>query len=437
MKIEEVINNPKRVSIDSRTIKAGGVFIAIKGKTLDGHDFVKKAFDKGARVAIVQSVPKLSSGHENRLIKVRDTLRALGDIAKAHRQKFRTPVIAVTGSNGKTTTKDMIAHVLSADYNVLKNESSKNNLVGLPLTLLGLRPKHEICVLEMGMNHFGEINRLSEIASPHIGVITNVGPAHLEFLGKLKNVFIAKSELLSHLERGDIAILNKDDIFLGGMKRRGARKIYFGINKKCRFQARNLVDRQNRWFFTIGERENFQVPLLGRHNIYNALAAIAVARQFNIDFAVIQKRIKSFRQISSGRLVHKNIRSIEILDDSYNSNPLSMECAIDTLARYKTKGKRIIVSGDMTELGEKARAMHETMGDMIARSPVRVLITLGNLSRFVNKAAKHKGLKSLYHARSHADAAAFLKSVAEPGDVVLVKGSRSMEMEKVIEKFKR
>ena len=432
----EVEGNPKLISIDSRTIKKGGIFVAIKGRRFDGHDFVKEAFKKGAKLAIVSRKPKLAPRHKKRLITVRDTVKALGDIAASHRAGFNIPVIAITGTNGKTTAKDIVAHVLSSRYNVLKNETSKNNYIGLPLTLLKLEKKHDVAVVEMGMSRFGEIGRLSEIAKPDIGVITNIGPAHMESLGTLKNIFIAKSELLKRLRGDGPAILNKDDAYLRGIKGLKCRKIYFGIDSSCSFQATNLSYRKNKWSFRLNGKEAFEFSLLGRHNIYNALIAIAVARRFALDFSTIAEKIRSYRQILSMRLGFKNIRGIGILDDTYNSNPSSMECAIDTLARYNTRGKKIVVSGDMLELGKKAKTMHEAIGRILARSPVDVLITHGRLSMFMNKEAGHGGMDGLYHARSHSDAADFLRKIAKPSDVVLVKGSRGMRMEKVIEKFK-
>lgn len=430
------IKNQNSISIDTRTIKKDEIFIAIKGERFDGHDFVKEAFRKGAKSAIVSKGVKFPPKYEERLIRVKDTVEALGEIAKAHRLKFNIPIIAITGSNGKTTSKDMAAFVLSAKYNVLKNETSKNNLIGLPLTLLKLEGKHQIVVLEMGMNHFGEIARLCDIAKPNIGVITNIGPSHLEFLGTLKNVFLAKSELLKSLPRDGIAILNRDDIFLRNAKGLKCKKLYFGIRERCAFQAKNLENKRDKWHFSIGKQENFELPLFGKHNVYNALIAVALARQFGLKSSVIRKKLSLYKKAPSMRLELKNIRGFKILDDSYNSNPFSMECAIDTLRLCNTKGKRIVVSGDMMELGKGAKAMHGNIGRMISKSHVDILVTLGSLSKFMSKGARTGGMRHLYHAKSHNDAAKFLKDVAEPGDIILVKGSRAMQMERVIEELR-
>jgi UDP-N-acetylmuramoyl-tripeptide--D-alanyl-D-alanine ligase len=430
--IKRLADRARRISIDTRTIRKGDAFLAIKGKTHDGHDFVREAFKKGAIRAVVSRIDKNTSSYAERLIKVDDTLRTLGDIAAECRLKFKVPVVAVTGSNGKTTTKDIIAHVLSARYTVLKNESSKNNLIGLPLTLLGLSDRHDVAVLEMGMNRLGEIDRLSEIANPHIGVVTNIGPSHLEFLGTLKKVFIAKCELLKRLSREDTAVLNKDDPYLRRISGIRPKKIYFGIETKCHFQASDLLFRDKGWLFSVGEEKNLKLNLLGKHNIYNALAAIAVARLFGIDFPAIKEALASFRNTSKMRLEIKNVRGMEILDDSYNSNPLSMERAVETLAGYNASGKRIIVCGDMLELGGKSREMHEAVGRIIAASGADILVTMGKYSRFTNKTASKKGLDTSYHADSHKSAAEFLRKNTRAGDVILVKGSRAMQMEKVI-----
>jgi len=434
MPLKEVLKNPGSVSIDTRTIKKGDIFFAIKGKKFDGHDFVKEAFLKGASKAVVQKLPKGSSSYRKHLIKVKDTITALGIIARTHRLKFNIPVVAITGTNGKTTAKDITAHVLSAKYNVLKNESSKNNLIGLPLTLLKLTKKHDIAVVEMGMNRLGEIGMLSRIVIPKIGVITNIGPSHLEFLGTLKNVFAAKSELLKHLPRDGTAILNKDDYYLSGIQKKPYTKICFGIENPCDFQATNLSRFKNIWSFRInGGSDVFQSSLLGKHNIYNALIAISVARKFDIDYETIKKQSCSYKQKCPMRLEHKKLRGLEVLDDSYNSNPLSMECAINTLINYTSDGKKIIVSGDMLELGKNAEKMHEEIGRSIASNPIDTLITVGKLSKFVSKGAKRAGMNRMYHAHSHRDAAEFLCKITKPGDVVLVKGSRGAEMEKIIQ----
>ena len=435
MHIDEIAKKANSISINTRTIKRGDIFIAIKGNKFDGHDFTEQAFKKGASAAIVSKKLRLPHKYQTRTMRVKDTLWALGEIARAHRLKFNIPVLAITGSNGKTTAKEITAHVLSQKFNVLKNETSKNNLIGLPLTLLKLRKKHDIVVLELGMNKRGEIDRLSEIAKPCVGVITNIGASHLEFLKTLKNIFIAKKELLKHLGENDAVMLNADDKHLRGIKKLKCKKIYFGIEKKCSFQAKNISHKNGKWSFSLGA-EVFEPALFGKHNIYNALIAIAAARYFGINYSKIAGKIKSFRQNCPMRMELKKVRGVNVLDDSYNSNPLSMERAIDTLTEYDTNGKRIIVSGDMLELGNGAKILHEKIGGLIAARPIGALITFGKLSEFVAARAGCNGMKDIYRAKSHRHAASLLKAIAQPEDVVLVKGSRAMQMEKIIEAFK-
>ena len=432
---EYIINNPTRIVTDSRKIKKGDVFLAIKGKNFDGHDFVKRAFSKGARGAIVSKDLNLPYGMSGKLIKTRDTLDFLGFIAKIHRSKFNIPVIAITGSNGKTTAKEMLAHILSSKFNVLKTRFSENNLIGIPLTLLKLTKKHDIAVIEVGTNHKGEIDHLCDILKPDIGVITNIGPSHLEFLNNLNNVFMAKSELLNNLPKNGLAVLNKDDIYLRKIKNTTFKRIYFGIKNKCEFQAKDLTYSNNRWHFTLGNSINFETSILGRHNTYNALLAIAIARVFKIDFKTIASRIKSFKNSCPMRLEPKKEKGIIIINDSYNSNPLSMKCALEALLSYESRGRRIVVSGDMLELGKDSRRMHENVGSVMAKGKVDALITLGEMSKFTEKRAKRLGLKKTYHAKTPNHAATILKSIIKKGDVVLVKGSRALKLEKVVEKF--
>ena len=437
MKLEDLTRYSQAISIDSRTIKKGDLFVAIKGKRFDGHDFIKAAFKKGAGAALVSRKAPARYSNKYSLVRVENTVRALGELARLHRMKFKVPVVAITGSSGKTTAKDMIAFVLSRRYSVLASESSKNNLIGLPLTLLGLNETHHIVVLEMGMNHLGEIDRLCSIAEPHIGVVTNIGPSHLEHLGTVRNVFRAKSELLKRLDKGDTVFLNGDDNFLRKPGRMKCNCVYFGIDKSCKFRAENIHHERGKWNFSLGKQMNFELGLLGKHNIYNALSAICVGVHFGIDLATIVKRIRAFRPIQPKRLELKKIGGIQVIDDSYNSNPPSMRRAIEVLSAYKTRGRRIALCGDMGELGKRTGYMHRAIGGLIGGSSVDTLITSGDLSRLMGEEARKSGAKDTYHAKSHIDARNILRRVAKPGDVVLIKGSRAMEMERVIEKLRQ
>lgn len=429
-------------SIDSRTVREGDIFIAIKGGHFDGHDFMNSAFKKGAAGAIVSEDTgkrKARGAGRKVIVLVKDTVKALCQIARGHRMKFRDlKVVAVTGSNGKTTTKELIAKALSPRFNVLKNEASFNNFIGLPLTLLRLTPKHTACVLEMGMNHPGEIGALAEIARPQTGVITNIGPSHLEFLKTLKNIFIAKSELLENLSGRRAAILNKDDEFLKNIKPKNpCRKVFFGIDSECDFQAGAVEYRLGAWNFRLRDYV-FRIPLLGAHNVYNALAAIAAASALGADLGSIREALKNFKLKCPGRMSSMNVNGLSIIDDTYNSNPLSMRYAVNTLSECKAKGRRILVTGDMLELGGAAKAFHADIGKLVAQSRIDVLITMGALSKFAARSALTYGMpkRCVFEAGSHNDAASFLKRISGPGDVVLIKGSRNMAMEKIIKNIR-
>ena len=248
---------------------------------------------------------------------------------------------------------------------------------------------------------------------------------------------MAKSELLKHLGVGALAVLNIDDEYLKKVKMLKCKKIYFGINRRCVFQAKAVRHENNKWIFSVSNTKNFKLGLFGKHNIYNALIAILLGRQFNIGFSRIRQRIALYKQVAPMRLELGKVKGVAILNDSYNSNPQAMKCAVEALESFRGSGKKIVISGDMLELGKRARIMHEAAGEMVARRNVDALITLGKLSKFMNKKAKCFGMENLYHAESHKDAARFLKKIVSPGDVVLVKGSRGMGMEKVIERFKK
>jgi len=368
---------------------------------------------------------------------VPDSLRALGDIAQYHRRKFNIPVIGITGSNGKTTVKELVAHILSAKYNTLKNNGTENNLIGLPLTLLRLKKQHEVAVLEMGANHVGEIKRLSYILRPTIGLITNIGPSHLEYFKDLKTVLKAKSEILSNISRHGSIVLNRDDKFLKQLPCR-LNTITFGIRKKSDFQATNITQIDQKLQFDLNGKIRFKLNLAGRHNIYNALASIAVAQHLKVKIETIRKTLAEFKPLPM-RMNLDRIKGINIIDDTYNSNPLSTECAIQFLSNFKTRGKKILVAGDMLELGNRAKYFHQRIGKLTADSLINNLITVGELSSETHSTARKFGMKkeTIWRCVSVDNAACILNKITRPGDVVLVKGSRAMGMEKIIKKLKR
>lgn len=425
-----------KISTDSRTIKKGEFFLALSGPNFSGSDFVKDALKKGAMGAIAENMPLTDAGHGKVLIKVKNGTKALQDIAACHRNKFVIPVICVTGSNGKTTVKDMTAAVLSTYYNVLKNEGTKNNHIGVPQTLLKLQPDHDMCVLELGTNHRGEIRALAAIARPTIAVLTNIGASHLEFLKDLNGVYEEKKDILKFLDKkSGIVILNGDDEFLSKIKGPKSRVVRYGLKKSNNFSAEIVSTDKDRIAFLVNGKEGIELNLLGVHNVYNALAAIAVATRFKIGYDHIKNALALFRPTSM-RLDLINAGKIDIINDSYNSNPLSMKTAVEAMKSHSARA-RWVVSGDMLELGKQSAHFHRMVGEMIASAGIEGLLTFGEFSKHTLSAALGAGMneKRLWHCATHDEIVDILKEVMQDGDLVLVKGSRSMRMEKVVDKL--
>lgn len=430
------------VSIDSRNIKAGELFIAIKGEHFDGHSFIQQAIEKGA-VAVIfcPSVKQnicLRKPRKAAFIQVKNTLKALGDIAHYHRQRFNIPIIAVTGSNGKTTTKEMIAATLKRKYCVLKNEATLNNLIGLPLSLLKLEPKHKVAVIEMGMSRFGEIARLTRILRPSFGIITNIGPSHLHKLKDLGAVAEAKAELLKNLDSNATAILNKDDRFFETISNQNfkARVVTFGINKPSNFRVTHYSYKEGKLYFIVNDKYPFFLKILGEHNLYNALASIAVCSQLNINYGMFLRSLSTFSSLPLRGEV-KRVGRVTIIDDGYNSNPQSLASAIRILLQYKCKRKKILVIGDMLELGRKEKFYHTCLGKIIGASGVDMLLTFGELSKALAQSAEKQGMSknSIFVCNNKHKVVEILLDKVSPGDAILIKGSRLMNMEEITRCF--
>ena len=423
------------ISTDSRTIVKGEFFLPLKGNNFDGEKFIGEVFKKGAMGAFTTSHGPwtLATGHI--IIQVKDTTDALHKIAHANRMEFDIPVIGVTGSNGKTTVKDMIAGVLSSKFNVLKNEGTKNNHIGLPQTLLKLNKDHDACVLEMGTNHKGEVRLLADIARPDIAVITNIGPSHLEFLKDLNGVLKSKKEIFEFFSKDNIAILNGDDEYLSEVKRDKFKVVRFGLNKANEFKASIISTEKGKIDFLVNGEFPFVLNIAGIHNVHNALAAIAVARHFKLDYESIKKKLAGYAPPSM-RLNVKNIDGVIIINDAYNSNPLSMRAALETVKIYPAKA-RWVVSADMLELGKKENYFHAAVGKAIARGGFDGLVTFGDLSRHMSSAALKSGMPKdrVWHCSTRDEVTDILRKVIKEGDVVLVKGSRAMKMEEVVERL--
>jgi len=425
------------ISIDTRTMKKRAAFIAIKGDRFDGHDFIATAIKRGAACIITERRLRLPLPCGVASLEVKNTVSALGALAKAWREKFSIPVIGVTGSNGKTTTKDMIAQVLSKRLCVLKNEGTKNNHIGVPLTLLNLHKNHDVAVLELGTNHPGEIAYLADIAGPTCGVITTIGPAHLEHFGTISGVMREKYALVERLRRPAIALLNADDDALRQRLLQKNGRIFhvgFGIKHRADFFASRLSHEGSRISFLLNYRTRCIVRTPGEHNIYNALCAAAVGRMFGLSYPEISSCLESFR-FPPGRLEPARRKKVFFLNDSYNANPQSLHYALRALARAVTRGKKIFVMGDMLELGRRAKEFHAQAGKQAA-AICDCLIAVGTLARTAAASARAAGLprRNIFLCSSSRRAASLLHDRIKVGkdDIVLVKGSRAMKMEEVI-----
>ena len=423
------------VCIDSRLVQKGELFIAVKGEIFDGHDFIADVIAKGISVVLVHK-PVLIADPRISVIHVQDTARALGDVARFHRLRFKVPVIALTGSAGKTTTKEMMATVLGRRYKVLKNEGTQNNHIGVPLTLLKLKPGHQMVVLECGTNQPGDILWLADVARPDVAVFTNIGESHLEELKTPAGVLKEKWSLTAFMAKRGRIILNADDPRLA-KQMAGARRIAnvttYGIHGKARFLARGIVFKAGyRLEFTVGDK-NIELNSCGINNVYNALCAYACGVLFQVPAADIQSAFKRF-EFPAGRGQIVRLGRGWLVNDAYNANPVSMRSALQTLEDLTVKGKRILVAADMLELGAKAQALHAAIGRAVAASSVDVLITVGELARGMAEEAGRR--KRHLHVSACTDvetAQKHLAKVLNNGDAVLVKGSRRMKMEQVVE----
>ncbi len=429
----------KGISTDSRKIKKGDLFIPIKGLNFDGHDFIGKAIDLGASASLSQY--DLNTSDFTYII-VEDTQIALMRLAQYYRSKFSIPAVAVTGSSGKTTTKEMIASVLGESFNVLKNQGNLNNTIGLPITVFGLERHHDICVFEMGMNHSGEIESLAAIVKPDIAVITNVGTAHIEFLGSRENILKAKKEIFKFFTHDNKAILNGDDDMLSTISSSRFQIIRYGINEKNDLYVQNIKQRGDEGMeFSLllnDNKENFFVPLIGIHNVYNALCAIAVGLAMNMEVERIKRGLAKFVPGKMRMEIFDTEDGIRVINDSYNANPDSTSAAIEVLKDMPCKGRRILILGDMLELGDYSEAGHRKVGEKAAESKIDIIISIGEKAKDISKGALDKGMREeqIYHFMDNKTAISKLPSILLPGDTVLIKGSRIMKLEELADSLR-
>jgi UDP-N-acetylmuramoyl-tripeptide--D-alanyl-D-alanine ligase len=420
---------------DSRKIKTGDIFAPIVGERVDGHDFIQKAFEAGAVCCFCEKDCDIKQGQYG--ISVKSVVKAMLDLAEYIIKELSIPVVAVTGSVGKTTTKDMIASVLEQKYNVLKTAGNYNTNIGMPLMAAQMTREHNIAVLEMGMNSFGEIHNLSIAAKPKIAVITNVGVAHMEMLGSREGILKAKSEIFDGMNEKGIAILNSDNDKLQTLEGKIKQNIlWYGIENKKGIYADNIkingIEAITCDIHTTKGIFKANITVPGEHMVMNTLAATAVGLELGLTLEQIQKGIASFVPTKMRMNIIKT-NGLTIINDVYNANPVSMKSSLDVLA--VAQGRKVAILGFMGELGEKQAQMHKEVGEYVGEKNIDVLISIGEVADIYNEGAKQKGTKEVYHFDTQEDFWQNGISLLKEGDTVLIKASRSKQFEKTVEKL--
>ena len=432
---EELVD---RYSIDSRTIAPGALFFAVKGERLDGHDFVSAALENSAVAAVVRKDQWHRFRGNPRLLAVDDTLVALQALATAVRKLWGKSLIGITGSAGKTTTKEAIAHVLASEFRVLKSEGNFNNHFGLPLMLLKLEPEHDLAVIEMGMSHAGEIRALAKIAQPDIGVVTNVAPVHLEFFDSLAGIARAKYELIESLPSSGTAILNADDEYVSHFGRDfKGRVIQYGTSIGADVCAGNIDSQgaQGSEFDIVvaGSREHARLPLVGDHNVLNALAAVSAAMACGMKLAPAVAALATLKPADSRGEVLQ-LGNITVINDCYNSNPKALQAMVDALSGMKA-ARRIVVAGEMLELGSAGKELHRESGRHIGEKKIDVLLGVRGFAQELVEGAQQSGTRAEFVATPE-EAGEWLARETRDGDVVLLKASRGVKLEKALDIWK-
>ncbi|MFC3882479.1 UDP-N-acetylmuramoyl-tripeptide--D-alanyl-D-alanine ligase [Bacillus songklensis] len=429
----------KGVSIDTRTIEEGNLFVPIKGEKFNGHEFVQKAIESGASATLWnRNEPNMPENIP--VLLVEDTLTALQQLSKQYRDQLGVKVVGVTGSNGKTTTKDMIFSVLSTSYQVLKTEGNFNNHIGLPLTMLRLTEETEIAILEMGMSSRGEIELLSQLAAPHVAVITNIGESHLLDLGSRDGIAEAKLEIISGLQEEGLLIYNGDEPLLTSrVEKMAIKTVTFGKTSDVDLHPLTIEQQKQSTLFTISQAPDvtYEIPVLGVHNVHNALAAIAVGRFFNIPFSTIAEGLNTLRLTNMRMEMIPSHKGFDIINDAYNASPTSMKAAISLLEDLKGYGQKFIVLGDMLELGAQEKSFHYEVGQIINPQKIDYVFTCGKLGLEIAKGAETTFEKGrVQHFGDKKQLVQHLAPLIQKGDVVLVKASRGMRLEEVVEALK-
>ncbi|NLM51382.1 MAG: UDP-N-acetylmuramoyl-tripeptide--D-alanyl-D-alanine ligase [Firmicutes bacterium] len=434
----------RRFVIDSRQVGPGDFFVPLAGEHTDGHKFIAQAAQNGAIGCFVRENKAVEIPPNFFVISVPDPLVALQELAAIYRQKFNLPVVGVTGSVGKTTTKDLIAAVLSARFKTLKTEGNLNNEIGLPLMLLRLDSSIEAAVFEMGMSGFGEIKFLAGLAQPSIGVITNIGESHLETLGSREGIARAKCELLEQLPADGVAIVNGDEPLLENyVQKLKCPHVTFGFSPAATIRCRAETVKNGEKQICLSQKNYpdlwLEPPLPGKHNIYNLMAAVAVGRYLQLTDAEITGGLKNVA-FSAMRLETVTLpQGYNIINDAYNASPTSMAAALDVLQELSQGAGKIAVLGDMLELGNLEKEGHLQVGRLAAQSGLKALVVMGSRARWIAQGAKAAGMpgEAIFYCDTHVQAAALLKRLAEKNDWILLKGSRGMKMEEVLYALRR
>lgn len=428
----------EEITTDSRKMMHHGLFVPLQGERFDGHDFIGQVYDKGAVATLSMS----NVAQDTRLItiQVADTKKALLDLAHAYRQKFDLPLVGITGSVGKTSTKEMIHAVLSGKWHVHKTEGNFNNEIGLPLTLFKLDTMHEAAVIEMGMNHFGEIHTLSQTALPDVAVITNVGTSHIENLGSREGILKAKLEILDGLKPEGLLVINGDNDLLGAQEAFPVRHVTYGLDPKNDYYAEDLVTEGETTCAKVTsplKKYTIRIQALGEHMVYNTLAAIAVAEYLGLSEAEIMKGLQTYTPAKMRMHIETLPTDITIIDDTYNASPDSMEAALKVLRDYTVKGRRIAVLGDMFEMGNFAPSLHERVGQFAGSIGLDICITIGELAEHIHQGYIKSGGTKAYHYTSQEAFLEAWQQAFEKGDCVLFKASRGMHFENLVEAIKK
>ena len=435
------------VTTDSRAVKSGELFVALQGENFDGHDYCAKAVELGAAgVVISHDIAPLPAGVA--VFRVEDTLRAYQQIARAYRReqkaKHDLKVFAITGSNGKTSTKDLLAACLGAKYNVIKTQGNFNNEIGLPKTLLSIQPDTDIAVVEMGMRGLGQIAELCDIAEPDSGLITNVGETHMELLGSMENIGKAKSEIVLNLPEDGFAVLNGDNEYVvKAAAQTKAKVVFFGLSEQCDYRGSEIKTAALGTTFTCTEKATgksvqVQLQLIGEHNVYNALSAIAGAACYGVPMEASAKALATAR-LTGSRQEIIYIGDITFINDAYNASPASMEAALKTLSEAKKaghgRGRTIAVLADMLELGAISEDAHRRVGKWAVEYGVDYVLTYGQEAAYISDEVAKLGGKT-FHCDTRQEAADNLRFMADAGDIILLKGSNAMQVGKMLEMFK-